>query len=212
MGVMRNPTRARVLLVLAAVVVVVVVARGALLSAGGNYLVAIDELGPADAIVVLGGNSPYRATHAVTLYRAGWAPRLVISNERVRTHGLDTTWADLYGRGIARLDVPADAVVVLHGLPENTYDEAIRSRDLMLARGWRHALVVTDPFHSHRAQLLFRSVWGPAGLEALSAPALESPAGVDRWWTNYDGVIHVTTEYAKLAWAVCTVDPLLVFR
>ena len=209
---MRNPARARGLLVLAALVVVGLLARGALLSAAGSYLVAVDSLERADAIVVLGGNSPYRAAHAVALYQAGWAPRLVISNERVRSHGLDTTWADLYARGIARLGVPADAVVVLPGLPDNTYDEAIRSRDLMLAHGWHRALVVTDPFHSHRAQLLFRSVWGPAGLEARSAPALESPAGVDRWWTNYDGVIHVTTEYAKLAWAVATVDPLLLFR
>lgn len=209
---MGRTRRARTLLFLAALVAALVLARGAVLSAAGNYLVAVDPLEHADAIVVLGGNSPFRAAHAVELYRAGWAPRLVISNERVRSHGLDTTWAELYGRGVARLDAPADAVVIIPGLPDNTYDEAVRSRDLMLAHGWTRALVVTDPFHSHRAQLLFRSVWGPSGLEVRSAPALDSPEGVERWWGSYDGVIHVTTEYAKLVWAMSTVDPLLPFR
>jgi len=206
-------TRVRPLLLLLVLLAAALYAlHGVLLSAAGSYLVAEDPLERADVIIVLAGNSPYRAAHAVELFHAGWAPRLVLSDEHVRSHGLDTTWSQLYNEGTARLEVPRSAIVVLPGLPDSTYDEALRNRDLMLTRGWRRAILVTDPFHSHRALLLFRDTFGPSGLDVRSSPAMQSPAGVEGWWTSTDGVQRVVSEYVKLAWAMWTVDPLLPFR
>jgi uncharacterized SAM-binding protein YcdF (DUF218 family) len=167
------------------------------LGAAGEFLVERDELRQADAIVVLGGNSPYRAAHAVTLYRAGWAPRLLISNEPVRSHGVDLTWLDLYRAGLTNLDLPPEAVVPLPRLAQSTYQEALESRDAMLEHGWKRAILVTDPFHTHRAALTFRGVFDKVGLEVIASPAEDSKYTVANWWRNPDMAMRVVQEYVK---------------
>src|SRR6266536_4591474 len=94
------------------------------LGALGDFLVARDELRRADAIVVLAGNSPYRAEHAVELYRAGWAPRVLISNELVLSHGVEVSWLALRQAGLVHLDLPDEAVVPLERVAQSTYQEA----------------------------------------------------------------------------------------
>lgn len=189
-------------LVLAATALVVFAAHPLLLSAVGSALTADESLQPADALIVLAGNSPYRAEHAVDLYHAGWAPRLIISDEPVKTHGFVTTWRGLYEAGIAHLDVPSEAVIPLPGLAESTQDEARRSRDFLLEHGWKRAIVVTDPYHSRRALFIFRTTFAGTGLRVWSSPAMGSPLGRRDWWTSLDGVQRVVSEYAKFAWAM----------
>src|SRR5207245_31788 len=63
-------------------------ARAALVAAGllgaGRLLVAADPLPPrADAIVILAGSVPDRTLEAADLYRAGLAPRVVVTRERL---------------------------------------------------------------------------------------------------------------------------------
>src|SRR5947209_905019 len=122
------------------------------LPAVGTFLLADDGPAPADAIVVLAGNSPDRLPHAEALWRAGYAPLLIVSNERVHTYGLDTTWFDLYRAHLSAPDLPPEAVLVLDNpLPESTIDEARRAPAVPEAPGLHHALLVTDAFHSRRA-------------------------------------------------------------
>src|SRR6266508_6841593 len=103
----------------------------------GEFLVAREPLRPADAIIVLAGNSVYRAPHGVELYRSGYAPRLIVSNEPVRTHGFDSTWLELKQLGLARLDVPDEAIVPITQISGSTHEEALYSRDIMRNQGWR---------------------------------------------------------------------------
>lgn len=172
------------------------------LNAIGQNLVVDEPPRQADVLIVLAGNSPYRAQHAAELYHQGWAPYLLISDEAVKTHGLNTTWRELYTQGVAKIDVPREAVITWPGIAINTYEEAQKSRDMMLARGWKRAIVVTDPFHSRRAILIFRAAFRPAGLEVTVSPNLASPENVDEWWTNTDGWQRVIQEYIKLGWAL----------
>src|SRR5581483_4129129 len=88
-----------------------VVARQPLLTAIGGGLVERDPVGPSDVIVVLAGNSPYRARHAEILYQQGLAPRVIISNEPLSSHGVQTTWLELRQYGLVHLAIPDDAIV-----------------------------------------------------------------------------------------------------
>src|SRR6059058_4901474 len=101
---------------LLAVVPLALVLHPLWLGAMGDFLVARDELRPSDAIVVLAGNSPYRAQHAVALYQAGWAPRVLISNELILSHGVELSWLALRRAGLVHLDLPDEAIVPLEGL------------------------------------------------------------------------------------------------
>ena len=167
------------------------------LSALGEFLVARDPLQESDAIVVLAGNSPYRAQHAAALYQQGWAPRVIISNEVLLSHGVETTWLSLWRSGLARLGIPDEAIIPLEQPALSTHHEAVQSRDLMLAHGWTKAVLVTDPFHMRRAATAFRAVWSPAGLELVASPAESSKYDVAGWWLDSNKATKVIQEYVK---------------
>jgi uncharacterized SAM-binding protein YcdF (DUF218 family) len=183
-------------------VLVGVLARQPLLTAAGDVLVVRDDLQPSDAIVVLAGNSPFRARHAETLYRAGLAPHVIISNEPLSSHGVQTTWLELRQAGLVHLAIPDEAIVPIPEISDSTYEEATHSREIMLAHGWRSAILVTDPFHMRRAVLTFRQAFDGAGLTVAASPADESKYGVDNWWTDRNATMRVVQEYVKLGYYV----------
>ena len=194
--------RRTALVALAILVVIAILSRQTWLTAIGDGLVARDEVGSADVIVVLAGNSPFRARHAESLYARGLAPNVIISNEPLSSHGLQTTWLELRQHGLVRLAIPDEAIVPISEISDSTYEEALRSREIMQSHGWRSAILVTDPFHMRRALLTFRQAFGPAGLAVSASPADGSKYGVDNWWTDRNAIMRVAQEYLKLGYYV----------
>ena len=198
----RRRSRGLIRWLLLALLALAVVFHSVWLGAAGDFLVARDELRPADAIVVLAGNSPYRAQHAVELYKAGWAPRVIVSNELVLSHGVELSWLELRRAGLVALDLPTEAVVPLDQVAQSTYHEAVQSRDVMLRQGWRTAILVTDPFHMRRASWAFHGVWDKAGLEVIASPAEGSKYVVSNWWRDPNKATRVIQEYVKYPYYV----------
>jgi uncharacterized SAM-binding protein YcdF (DUF218 family) len=194
----------RVILTLIFTFIVVVAAHVPLLTAAGDVLVARDDLQPSDVIVVLAGNSPYRAQHAEALYAQGLAPHVIISNEPLSSHGVQTTWLELRQYGLVHLSIPDDAIVPIPEISDSTYEEAQHSRDIMRAHGWHSAILVTDPFHMRRAILTFHQAFDTADLTVAASPADESKYGVDNWWTDRNAIMRVVQEYVKLAYYAVT--------
>ena len=181
-------------------IITVLAALAAWLPFAGSLLIAADQPVGADAIVVLAGNSPGRLPRAQELRAAGFSNLLIVSNERVHTHGLETTWLALYRAGISAPDLPANAVVVLDDPPpESTIDEARRSADVLASRGLRSALLVTDAFHSRRASLLFRAVFAHRGLTIRSTPVPDL-LDLAHWWAHPLAARRVAEEWTKLVW------------
>ena len=163
----------------------------------GSLLIASEEPIAADAIVVLAGNSSDRLPHAEELRNNGYANLIIISNERVHTHGLETTWLDLYRAGISAPNLPPDAVIALDDPPpESTIDEARRAAAIMTAKNLHSALLVTDAFHSRRASLLFRSVFAHHGLTIRSTPVPDL-LDLAHWWTHPLAARRVAEEWTK---------------
>jgi uncharacterized SAM-binding protein YcdF (DUF218 family) len=196
--------RRTALVALAILVVIAILSRQTWLTAIGDGLVARDEVGSADVIVVLAGNSPFRARHAESLYARGLAPNVIISNEPLSSHGVQTTWLELRQHGLVRLAIPDEAIVPISEISDSTYEEALRSREIMQSHGWRSAILVTDPFHMRRALLTFRQAFGPAGLAVAASPADGSKYGVDNWWTDRNAIMRVAQEYLKLGYYLAT--------
>ena len=136
-----------------------------------------DQRRPVDAIVVLGAAqyngrpSPVlraRLNHALSLYREGLAPLVVVTG------------------GIGRGDTTSEAVVgqrylVAHGIPEGAVVAQGEGRTTkasmsavtawLHARGLRRVLLVSDPFHMFRLRLEARRT----ALEAYTSPTESSP-------------------------------------
>lgn len=166
----------------------------------GNWLIAAEPPEPAEAIVVLAGNAPERLPYAQKLMQQGYANLLVVSNERVHTHGLETTWLQLHEAGLSAPELHDDQLVVLDDPPpESTVDEARRDSELLKQRGLHTALLVTDAFHSRRASLLFNAAFAQNGLSVRSVPVLPDPLDLAHWWAHGPTARVVAEEWTKLA-------------
>lgn len=172
--VRRAPRR----LLRAAVVTVLVLASTWLVAVAAVAVVGrLDYAGPADAIVVLGAAqwagrpSPVlraRLDHGAALWRAGRAPRIVV------TGGVGTgdtlSEADVGRRYLMTQGVPDSAILVER--EGRTTGQSIASTVAMLeARGATHAILVSDRFHSLRLRILAAR----HGLRAGTSPTRTSP-------------------------------------
>ena len=166
----------------------------------GTLLIDAESPVRADAIVVLAGNAPDRLPWADQLRREGYADLLVVSDEPVHTHGLETTWAALHAAGVSAPEIPDSVLLVLDDPPpESTIDEARRDAELLSARGLRSALLVTDAFHSRRAAMLFGPVFARKGLSLRSVPVTDS-LDLAHWWSHPLAARKTSEEWAKLAY------------
>lgn len=144
-------------------------------AAGRVWWVARQDHRPvSDAIVVLGAAQldgrpgavlQARLDHAVALHQEGVAPRVVTLG--AGAPGDRTTEAAAGAAYLAARDVPAVAV------PEGSDTlESLRALDREFARrGWRTAVLVTDPWHSMRAARMASDL----GLEVATSPTREGP-------------------------------------
>jgi len=160
-----------------------------------------DDARRADAIIVLGAAqyvgrpSPVlkaRLDHAVSLYRQGLAPRMILTGGT--GVGDTTSEAAVSRRYVLRKGVPDDAIV--------TEDEGRTTRQSVAAvAAWMHAhedttaLFVSDPFHMLRLSVLARR----HGLVPLSSPTRTSPiSGSARQEWKYVVSESVKVPYALL--------------
>jgi uncharacterized SAM-binding protein YcdF (DUF218 family) len=173
------------LLTLVALFAIVYLLRHPLLRAGGRFWVVDDGLAVADAIILLSDDNYYadRAVRAAELYHSRWVPRIVASGRLLRRY---TGIAELMQRDLVERGVPADAVVRLPHLAENTREEAQAVKALVIQRGWHRILVVTSNYHTRRTRYIYRRVF-PATIEVRTIPALDSGFDPEHWWQSRQG-------------------------
>ena len=136
-----------------------------------------DDQRPADAIVVMGAAqydgrpSPLfaaRLDHAIDLFHAGIAPRLIVTGGK-REGDRTTEAASARDYAIAR-DVPPEAILAEDG--SRTTLASVRAvAGIMDDAGLSTAVFVSDPSH------MLRVLWmaGDEGIEAFGSPTRTSP-------------------------------------
>ncbi|MBM3368315.1 MAG: YdcF family protein [Betaproteobacteria bacterium] len=171
------------------------------------WLKRADAPGKADAIVVLAG--PYtRSMHAADLYRAGHAPKVVLS-EAVR----EKIWSQLDELGIKLPSVPEvhRRVLQAKGVPAerieplgppalSTADEA-RAIAQRFGKPGSRVIVVTTPAHVMRARLIIERALEGRGVK-LMVCATPYEAFPDAWWRSQDAARDVLLEWVKIAFFV----------
>lgn len=141
-----------------------------------------DEARPAAAIVVLGAAqyvgrpSPVlraRLDHAIGLWRAGLAPRLIVTGGR--GEGDTTSEAAVSRRYALRRGVP-DSAIVLENTGRTTRESLRGVAAIMSRQSRRDVILVSDPFHMLRLAIQARRF----GLEPLTSPTRTSPISQHR--------------------------------
>jgi uncharacterized SAM-binding protein YcdF (DUF218 family) len=156
----------------------------------------------ADAIIVLSGRFE-RSMHAADLYRAGYAPLVVLTEEAAGASQLEKLGIhlpaplEIHRKVLQAKGVPAGRIEVLARPVLSTSDEALGIAARFGQPG-RRLLIVTSPFHVRRARLIVaRALEGRDVTFVVCATPYESFP--DDWWHSQDAAREVLLEWAKLA-------------
>ena len=171
------------------------------ISQAGRFLERPADPAPsrADVLVVLGGDAGDRGLALARLYSAGLAPRVLLTGMEGSLP--ETRRAYLHWREQVLVDagVPRDRLLYDEE-SGNSWEEAVNTRRLMEARGWRRALVVSDPYHMRRLSWTWGKAFEGSGLHyslVASSPAFWEP---DAWWRDERSSAAVIMEVIKLGY------------
>ena len=157
---------------------------------------ARDMASPADAIVVLGAAqyagrpSPVlkaRLDHAVSLWKRGLAPRMVLTGGR----GVgDTISEAAVGRRYVMRAGVADSAILLENEGRTTTASIEAVASIMQEERLERAILVSDPFHMLRLQILAQRF----GVVSVTSPTRTSPISANR----LEALAYVMSESVKV--------------
>lgn len=162
----------RILLIVLALALLVGLNAGGMTALRIREYAHIDETQPADVAIVLGAaawrNRPSpvfaeRINHAIELYLQGYVRNIIFTGGYGRNPQIaDSEIARDYA---IQRGVPASAIYVETNSTD-TEENLVEAQKLMQSLGFTSALLVSDPLHMYRIQLLSAEI----GLEGLSSP------------------------------------------
>jgi uncharacterized SAM-binding protein YcdF (DUF218 family) len=126
-----------------------------------------DEGGPGKALT-------RRSEHAAELWRRGQAPMIICTGGVGAEARIRRSEADGCREVLMHHGVPRDRIV-LEETSRSTEENARNARDIMVARGWTRAILVSDSYHVFRARLLFRRLGVDVVLSPVTVARIGSP-------------------------------------
>lgn len=156
----------------------------------------------ADAIIILAGGAGESATagggyqervgQAVALYRAGYAPRLILSSGFVYVfREAEVMRALAIDQGI-----PADSVI-LEQRAGNTHEMVLFTRDVARRYSSSRVLLVSSPYHMRRALMTWRKQ--APDIDVVAAPVLSSQYYAHDYGATLEQFRGIAWEYAAIA-------------
>lgn len=174
---------------------------GAVLPPVARWLDVSEPPRACDYVLPLGGGYEGRPFGAAAYYRAGLAPRVLLTEVWLdpatvgdRKQGHELARAILLARGVKPEDIQ-----LLPGTCFSTFDEAQRVRAFLEQHPQATVNVLTTSYHTRRTRWVFVRELGPAiaRVHFTSVPTDEfSP---DNWWHDDEGLTTYAKEYAKYA-------------
>ena len=167
----------------------------------GQWLVLAQPLQKARAVVVLGGDVPFRAEEAGALYLQGWAGEVWLTQGAI--HKQDRELARLgvskppefeYSRQVLlKLGVPALAIQVIPGHVEDTLEEVRAIAQYARSAPEAPLILVTSKYHTRRVSVIWRKVirGKPSAIVHYTA---QDPFDPPHWYSNSADALAVFRE------------------
>lgn len=142
--------------------------------------IAKTELPTADAIVILGGgirSQAYprpdvdfseagdRVWYGASLYRAGKAPKVIVSGGRIAWKGGGKPESEDLTNLLVKMGVPK-VDIIPEGDSMNTRDNGVYVQKILNANNFKTILLVTSAMHMPRSMAIFKHL----GIKAIAAP------------------------------------------
>ena len=198
----RHGQLARALITLMRLVVGVVLLLAVALIGPGLIL---DTPQPAprasDAIVVISGDEQLaRFQEGLDLYRRGFG-RYIVFSGAAYDNGVSN--ADVMRRLAVDQGVP-DSAILEEPLGEDTWGNAVYTREILEQHDLHSAILVTSPYHARRAKLSFDAAYAGSGIQLIVHAAPDSQWRKLSWWQQAETRRLTFTELQKLAYIVAT--------
>jgi uncharacterized SAM-binding protein YcdF (DUF218 family) len=156
----------------------------------------------ADAIVVLSGTVETRIPRAADLYRQGYGPRILLTEERpvnAFTEQIHCSNSQMAGALFELLQVKCEVTRVpsLKGGATSTFDEAYDLRDWAQKHNYKRIIIVSDNFHTRRALYAFNKIFRGTGIAVEAAGAPNDCFSENDWWKSDMGISCYVLEGIK---------------
>lgn len=171
-----------------------IVLRGA-----GAFLIIADELSEAKAIVVLSGGDETRMREALDLYEDGYADVIILTETGRELENLDVLHSFDMRIQLMNNGVPSGNILITDHIVGSTADEAAAVKTLLTNRQFNSAIIVTDPYHTKRASIIFRDVFADSPIRLIFRPVTSSWFNSRTWFLSARGWQYTLLEYLKLA-------------
>lgn len=166
-----------------------------------EYLIVQDELSPADVIVVISGDGS-RYQYGVKLFNEGYAKYILFNYNK----------EDVFNVVGVRFNPEAEIknLAILNGIPidriltdgrcSSTYEDMLYTKENIIKKQFKSAIIVSNNFHMRRVLLTFKKVFKDNDLKVMFVPVPMEMDGInpDGWWTREYDLIKVFDEYVKL--------------
>ncbi len=174
---------------------------GGVIAAGFVLDSPIRPLEPADAIVVISGDTELaRFWEGMRLYQEGWGRVLLLSGAAEDSGPSNAmVMADM----ARAMGVPASDLLVDPDAMD-TYGNAVNSLRLLRSRGLTSALVVTSPYHVRRTVATFQAVFRDSGVDVRVWSAPDPHWRKASWWLHPDTRSLTISELQKLLYIAAT--------
>jgi uncharacterized SAM-binding protein YcdF (DUF218 family) len=155
-----------------------------------SLLIVDEKPQQADLIVVLGGGTSSRFRKGLALSEAGFADQLLLVDRS------KNDWAAILQEACQRC---WDKIIYLEG-SKDTFSDAVLTEQHCRRHGMKSVLVVTDPYHTRRAALIFKDRLAGSGISVRIVSSgyfgdLRRPD--QKWWQDNATLKTVWTEANK---------------
>jgi uncharacterized SAM-binding protein YcdF (DUF218 family) len=137
-------------------VLVLILTFDSIMASMANFLIKGEHPRKADAIIVLSGGTE-RVPYGAELYHSGYADTVILSGS---------------GRYMTQMALDAgipESAIIRENRSGTTFDNARYSLMVVQEQGYQSILVVTSPYHTHRAGKIFREFF-----QELMSPSVQS--------------------------------------
>jgi uncharacterized SAM-binding protein YcdF (DUF218 family) len=181
-----------------ALIAILIIGVYILLRGAAAYLIIADKLQPAQAIVMLSGGDESRMKEALSLYKDNYGKVIILTETGQRLGKYDSLYSNDIRIQLLNHGVPNGNILITSVKVSSTLDEAFAIKKLLTNQKISSAIIVTDPYHTRRAALVFRNVFGDSPIKLIFRPVRGSWYNSRTWFLSPDGWRYTFLEYVKL--------------
>lgn len=162
----------------------------------GKYLSPSNTPQKADVIVVASGSDD-RIFHAIDLYKANVAPKIIVTGAAQKGPVSDAAAMSVIAQSHG---IPAEAIMIEERATD-TYENALYANEIIQKNKFKNIVLVTSPYHQRRLYETFKSICNIPKCLLFNSPSPYSAWHENTWWFTQQEKEHTTKELAKIAWA-----------